>query len=205
MAHLKGWLNFGQVASSLANRPTNYNRRVTVSRDQEKLYGYDRSALADKMRVATAPFTGSARNMNPRVPEPYVAPKPRGAERIDWKGTTSEIFRQPEFKKAYKRIHQMVYGTPQAQARRGGLSVDWGSAHMKGYPIHQGRTQNWLPSVMPSAVQAQHSKDIPLSHHKTLSSHYNIGDTLYQRQYKSDGGHDWTGSGRTVKWSGPSS
>lgn len=94
----------------------------------------------------------------------------------------------------------MVYGTPQAQARRGQLQVDWGSAHMKGYPIHQGRTQNWLPGIMPNVVQANTSDQLPQSHHNIPASHHNIGDHLYAHTIKQDKGQEWVSSGEKIQW-----
>lgn len=198
VGHQKGWWNIGLIGRSGMRT---YSERRDAAGHPSVLYGYDnRGTLSQKMKVAAPPFQGGSKNMNPRVPPPYVAPIPKLAHRIDWKGTTSQMFQEPEFKKSYKRIHQMVYGTPQAQARRGQLQTDWGPAHMKGYPIHQGRTQNWLPGVMPNVVQAEHAEDLPQSHHATPVSHYNIGSRLQGHHIKRDLRVDWPTSNEKIVW-----
>lgn len=129
-------------------RPVTHDDRLRVARDPEKLYDLSgRKTLYNKLATGSTPFSGQTRNANPRVPPPYVAPVPRNSHRVDWRSpTASSMFKNPAFKEAYKRIHQMVYGTPTAQARRGQLQVDWGYSPDKGYPIPRGRVQSWLPS-----------------------------------------------------------
>lgn len=80
----------------------------------------------------------------------------------------------------------MVYGTPQTQARRGQLTSDWGYSPDKGYPIHRGRTQNWLPGIFPDVLQADNAEDLPQSHHSNIASHYNIGSRLAGYSVKQD-------------------
>lgn len=197
IGHQKGWWNLGAMGSGMRT----YSQKREAAGDPAVLYGYnDRGVLSQKLKYGASPFSGGSKNMNPRVPPPYVAPIPKLAHRIDWKGTTAQIFQQPEFKKSYKRIHQMVYGTPQAQARRGQLQTDWGPAHMKGYPIHQGRTQNWLPSIMPNAIQAEHADDLPQSHHPIPASHFNIGSHLTAHSSKRDLHVDWPTSSQKIVW-----
>jgi len=158
-----------------------HKHKLSVSRQPEKLHDLTgKATLKRRMEVAAPPFSGTSRNMNPRVPPPHVAIIPKHAARIDWKSpTASSMFKNPAFRQSYKRIHQITFGTPSTFARRGQLQTDWGPAHFKGYPIHQGRTQSWLPGVMPDVHRPENASE--LDHHNAPASHFDLGPVLHRR------------------------
>lgn len=180
----KGWWSSMITGST---KPSTYSERLAHSRQTDKLYDLTgKKTLAEKFKKAASPFSGTTKNMAPRVPPPYVAPIPKLSHRIDWRSSTGHLFQKPEFKQSYKRVHQMVYGTPTTFARRGQLTSDWGHAHMKGYPIHQGRTQNWLPGLFPEIPQVELAEEMPQSHESQPVSHFNLGWHLSARRQKHD-------------------
>ena len=154
--------------------PKNQEQRLAIARQPEKLYDLTgRKTLYNRLAVALPPYSGQSKNANPRVPPPFIAAVPRGAARIDWKSpTASSLFKKPAYQESYKRIHQMVYGTPTAQARRGQLQVDWGPSPDKGYPIHKGRVQSWLPmnysTPFPESGTLPENKSVKVTHFDLL-------------------------------------
>ena len=182
---------------------TSHKNRLAVSRQPEKMYDLTGQATLDRrIAVGSAPFSGTSKNMNPRVPPPYVTPVPKHAQRIDWKSPTgSSVFKNPAFQKSYKRISQIVYGTPTTFARRGQLQTDWGSAHMKGYPIHQGRTQTWLPGLFPGTPSAADGTAMPIDH-KHIVNHFDLGTRLRGHTVKQNMHQDFVDEGKRIRWWG---
>lgn len=121
-----------------------HQKRVKASQNLHSLYNTTAMQQRRAM-IAAPPFSGQAETLNPRIPPPHLHPTPKQASRLDWRAGVSDIFNTEHFRSTYKRIHQIVYGTPTAQARKGLLQVDWGHSKEKGYPIHKGRVQDWLP------------------------------------------------------------
>jgi len=172
-----------------------------VSRQPEKLYDLTgQDTYQRRLKLGASPFSGQSKNMAPRVPPPYVIPVPKHAQRIDWKSPTgSSVFKNPEFQKSFKRIHQIVYGTPTTQARRGQLQTDWGPAHMKGYPIHQGRTQSWLPGLFPNVPSGIRGEDMPIDH-RHIVNHFDIGTRLQGHSVKENKHQDFMDEGKRIRW-----
>lgn len=180
---------------------TTHKNKLAVSRQPEKMYDLTGQAtLERRKKLGAAPFSGQSKNMAPRVPPPYVTPIPKHAQRIDWKSPTgSSVFKNPAFRQSYKRIHQIVYGTPSTFARRGQLQTDWGPAHMKGYPIHQGRTQSWLPGLFPNAPSAVDGQSMPIDH-RHIVNHFDLGSRLSGHSVKQNLHQDFMDEGKRVIW-----
>lgn len=151
--------------------------RLFMSRNPERMFDFQPKLIgARKMLASAPPFSGQAKNTNPRVPTPFFMPVPKQAPRVDWRSqTASSMFKRPAYKESYKRIHQMVYGTPTVEARRGLLQVDWGHSDMKGYPIHQGRVQSWL------GYGERYEPEGLVNDLNTKTLHFDLGKVLKNR------------------------
>lgn len=181
-----------------------HKQQLAISRKPMKLYDLTGRDTYDRRRaVGLPPFSGQSKNMNPRVPPPFTAPIPKLAHRIDWKSpTASSMFRDPVFRQNYKRMHQMVYGTPTTFARRGQLQADWGPAegNNKGYPIQRGRTQSWLPGLFPDAMTGVNAYELPLAPSKEIANHTDLGSYLKDHTRSVNLHSEFAPSSKRIVW-----
>ena len=141
------------------------------------VYDFTNKIRSQKAAVGADPFSGQGKNSNPRAPPPFIAPVPKLAQRIDWKSPSSSSFlKDPAFREANKRIHQLVYGTPTVMARKGQLTSDWGYNVDQGYPIHRGRAQSWLPGNYEGrkAPFVHNAMDLPMPENQVGYTHFDL-------------------------------